>query len=237
MNKAQAHWGALAATLAATAGLLAAAPASAAGTAPSTDRGSSGDVEFSLFDRGPGLSKGSTFKLADLDRQGISKPAIEDLAAGRQARPQADRQQAQAGPDDVVGQWKERDGWDTVMRRGYYNPALDRGFGLAKVEQKHNLSLKAVRATTKYPRPGPTGKEPLAGSRTTYNYRTEVLHVKCSGWWIFRTCRVVDVKTIRAGVDFRVPPNGDGKSKGVITAFCENTPGRCPDWVKDSINI
>ncbi|GAA0442851.1 hypothetical protein ACFQ2B_35760 [Streptomyces stramineus] len=236
MSKGHAQWSALAAALAATAGLLAAAPASAAEAAPNA-RGSSGDVEFSLFDRGTGMSEGSTFQLADLGRQGISKSAIEDLAAGRQARPQATSQQTQAGPDDVVGEWTERDGWNTVMRRGYYDATTDRGFGLTKVDQKHNLSLSAVKATTKYPRPGPTGKEPLAGSQTTYNYRTEVLHVKCSGWWIFRTCRVVEVKTIRAGVDFRIPPNGDGKSKGVITAFCENTPGRCPDWVRKAINI
>ncbi|GHG49705.1 hypothetical protein [Streptomyces griseocarneus] len=230
--------GVFVATLAATAGLLTAVPAAASpGDGPSA-RDSRGDVEFSVFDTGTKIPRDASFKLADLSgRYGVAKSAVEELGAGRTPRQEASEQRTLAGPDDIVGEWKERDGWNTVMRRGYYDPALDRGFGLTKVDQKHNLSLAAVKATTKYPRPGASGKEPLNGSSTTYNYRTEVLHIKCSGWWIFRTCRVVDVKTIRAGVDFRVPPGGDGKSKGVITAFCEGVPGRCPDWVRNSINI
>ncbi|MEU7135649.1 hypothetical protein [Streptomyces sp. NPDC046261] len=237
MRKPHARRGAIVVTLAATAGLLTAVPATAAADGSPSGRDSRGDIDFSVFDTGAGIPRDSSFKLADLSRYGVARSAVDELGAGKLPAAGASGEKTLAGPDDVVGEWKERDGWDTVMRRGYYDPVLDRGFGLTKVEQKHNLTLKAVRATTKYPRPGATGKEPLSGSSTTYNYRTEVLHVRCSGWWIFRTCRVVDVKTIRAGVDFRVPPGGDGKSKGVITAFCEGVPGRCPDWVKNSINI
>jgi hypothetical protein len=104
---------------------------------------------------------------------------------------------------------------------------------MTKIDQKHNLSLDAVKATTMYPRPTPAGKEQLGA--TTYNYRTEVNHVECSGWWIFRSCRVTETLTVLAGIDYRKLP--DGKAFGAVTAFCEGVPGRCPDWVRNAINI
>ncbi|GHC70298.1 hypothetical protein GCM10010507_56380 [Streptomyces cinnamoneus] len=222
------------AALGLAAGLFAAAPASAMAAAPSA-RGPSGDVEFSLFDNGSGIPRNSSFSLADLGRHGIPDSAVKQLGAGKAPSTAGEESAALSGPDDLVGQWKERDGWTVYMRRGYYDPRRDKGFGLAKIEQKHNLTMKAVRATTQYPRPGAAGKQKFAGYPDTWNYFTDVLHVKCSGWWIFRTCRVDKVQPVRAGVDFsiKIPQ----LPKGVITAYCEGVQGRCPDWVKNAINI
>ncbi|MCC2276692.1 MULTISPECIES: hypothetical protein [Streptomyces] len=225
------------AALGLAAGLFAAAPASAAAAATPSAQGSSGDVEFSVFDNGSGIPRNSSFRLADLGRHGVPESAVKQLGAGKAPRTAgADAEShVMSGPDDLVGQWKDRDGWTVYLRRGYYDPARDRGFGLTKIEQKHNLTMKAVRATTQYPRPGAAGKQQMNGRPNTYNYFTDVLHVKCSGWWIFKTCRVDKVQAVRAGVDFgaQIPM----LPKGVITAYCEGVQGRCPDWVKNAINI
>ncbi|WP_200303896.1 hypothetical protein [Streptomyces adelaidensis] len=195
--------------------------------------GKSGAVEFSVFDTGAGLPKGESFQLKDLTDYGVPKRTTEKLAAGEDgADVRAAAPAAPAGNFDVVGEWKDKDGWDAVMRTGYWNGA-NAGFGMTKIDQKHNLSLDAVKATTMYPRPTPEGKQPIGP--TTYNYRTEVNHVECSGWWIFRSCRVTETLTVLAGIDYR--KLDDGKAFGAVTAFCEGVPGRCPDWVRNAVNI
>ncbi|UUU24997.1 hypothetical protein [Streptomyces sp. DSM 40750] len=199
--------------------------------------GTSGTVEFSVFDTGGGLPRDESFQLKDLSDYGIPKRTTEKLAAGEAGEAGAQAPAAVAAPSgsfDVVGggEWKDKDGWDAVMRRGYWNGA-NAGFGMTKIDQKHNLSLDAVKATTMYPRPTPEGKQQIAP--TTYNYRTEVNHVECSGWWIFRSCRVTETLTVLAGIDYR--KLDDGKAFGAVTAFCEGVSGRCPDWVRNAVNI
>ena len=70
----------------------------------------------------------------------------------------------------------------------------------------------------------------MAGSK--YNFTTPVHRVRCSGWWVFRQCQIVETVDVTVGVDFR--PVGSG-SFGVVTAFCSGPP-RCPDWVKTAAN-
>ncbi|PZT69278.1 hypothetical protein DN402_20050 [Streptomyces sp. SW4] len=213
----------------------AAGAAGEAGAAGAAGTGTRGAVEFSLIDTGAGIPRDGTFRLGDLTEYGIPRQTTEKLAAGERVGEPAPAATTAAAPDYTIvpgGEWKDRDGWDAVMRQGWWNGA-NGGFGMTKIDQKHNLSLDAVKATTMYPRPGPSGKEQIGPS--TYNYRTEALRVQCSGWWIFRTCRVTEVMTVRAGIDYR--KLDDGKSFGAVTAFCEGVPGRCPDWVRNSINI
>ncbi|MFI0909086.1 hypothetical protein [Streptomyces abikoensis] len=209
-------------------------------TAAQADEGPAGkgDMSFSVIDAKSAIPRTGTFQLRDLARYGVEQKAVNRLAEGRTSGAADSAEKAApaapAAPDpaySIVGEWKDKDGWDTTMRQGKW-PGGDYGFGLTKVDQKHNLSLAAVKATTKYPRP--TGGKKQQGG-TSYIYVTDVLHVKCSGWWIFRTCRVVEVKAVDAVVNFRVLR--DNKPFGVVTAYCENTPGRCPDWVRQAINI
>ncbi|WP_372409029.1 hypothetical protein [Streptomyces luteireticuli] len=209
--------------LAVTACALVLAP-TAAQAAPQGPPRTDDTLTFSVLDAKSSIPRAGTFRLQDLPRYGVERKAVDRIG----------RADVKAPGDPayrIVGEWKDKDNVTTTMRQGKW-PGGDYGFGLTKVEQKHNLSLAAVRATTKYPRPN-GGKWQQSG--TTYNYVTDVLHVKCSGWWIFRTCRVVEVKSVKAVVNFRGLP--DGKPFGVVTAFCENTPGRCPDWVRQAINI
>lgn len=204
--------------------------AQAATAAPAT----SGTVAFAVFDTGAGIPRGRSFQLNDLANYGIPRQTVETLAAGEKADEKAPTALAAPPADrfDIVGEWKDRDGGSVVMRKGWWDGG-NAGFGMTKIDQKHNLSLAAVKATTMYPRPGPTGKEQIGP--TTYNWRTDVLHVECSGWWIFRTCEVTEVKSVLAGIDYR--KLGDGKSFGAVTAFCEGVQGRCPGWVRNAINI
>ncbi|CAM5472420.1 hypothetical protein [Streptomyces aurantiogriseus] len=233
MNTVRKRAGIAVTALATAMGTALVMPASAqAAPAGPDDRGL---VEFSVVDTGAGIPRDHSFQLKDLTDYGIPRQTTEKLAAGEGTAAEEAPAAADAPPADrfdVVAEWKDRDGWDATMRKGWWNGGGG-GFGLTKIDQKHNLSLDAVKATTMYPRPGPTGKEQIGPS--TYNYRTEVLHVECSGWWIFRTCRVTEVKTVLAGIDYR--KLGDGKAFGAVTAFCEGVPGRCPDWVRNAINL
>lgn len=214
--------------------LVGASAPSAAAATRAPDRNS--DVAFSVLDRGAKMPRGRQFALTDIQRHGVSRAQVEALGAGRSIRPVTTNDvasvRAAANPYGIAAEWREKDGWRTVIRNGRWDGA-NAGFGLAKVMGKHNLTIAAVRATTRYPRPGRSGKVREAGQK--YHYRTEVHHIKCRGWWIFKRCRIVETKTVRVGVDFRKLRGG--KPFGVVTAFCEKTPGRCPDWVKNAINI
>lgn len=225
-----------------------------AGTAEETP----GDVSFAMFDPGDAVfSDGAEFGLGDLQQYGIGQAVVEQLGRGETVTPEPDNVElgppveppvdepvefaapaatvlAPAAADprySIAGEWKDK--WNTplVIRNGWWSGA-DAGFGLTKVTGKHNLTLRAVRATTKYPRPV-GGKTHISGSK--YEYRTDVLHVECSGVWIFKRCKVTDRKTILVAADFRQIT--DGKPFGVVTAYCEGVSGKCPDWVKNSINI
>ncbi|PJE97498.1 hypothetical protein CUT44_12520 [Streptomyces carminius] len=215
--------------------VVTAVPAGAQAAAPD-GAGARGEVTFAVFDTGAGIPRDRPFELGELTDHRIPRETVERLAAservGAEESAAAPLQAPPADRNDIEGEWQDRDGWNAVMRKGWWDGG-NSGFGMRKIDQKHNLSLDAVKATTMYPRPGPEGKENIGG--TTWNYRTEVLHVECSGWWIFRRCRVTEVMTVRAGLDYRTLD--DGKAFGAVTAFCEGVTGRCPDWVRDAVNI
>lgn len=130
----------------------------------------------------------------------------------------------------VRGTWKTQDNRTGVVRQGRWDGV--RGFGLDKIEQFHNVGLAHVRTATQYPRPGPTGN--YASSGTSRWYETDVLHVRCGGWWIFRTCKVVETRVFKALMEFRLLD--DGKPVGVITAYCVGST-LCPEWVRSALNV
>jgi hypothetical protein len=209
-----------------------------------------GSVDFAVFGASD-LEVGQEFTLENLrDRYGVD-PALVDTYAkntedpiedGEPAKPEVPMKEvtpdkegvaaddgttglaAAAAPDPryaLVASWQAANRRTVNLRRG------DSAWGLTKIEQKHNLNVAAVRTTTKYPAPGFPQK--LSSSKDTWNYQTLVNHVQCSGWWLWRKCKVVEKTNVLAGVDFAGP-------KGVITAFCVGIQGRCPDWVKNAAN-
>ncbi|MGL5861004.1 MAG: hypothetical protein ACRCY9_07105 [Phycicoccus sp.] len=125
----------------------------------------------------------------------------------------------------TVGTWKDGSGRFVRLRRGYYtSPSL--GFGLAKVEGKHNLTAGVVKTATKY-----YLQRSFLG--TTRVYRTKVYKLSCYNWTPF-FCRKIDsywVRVVYGGNNL-----ADNRHKGVITAYCEGVIW-CPSWVRNSVNV
>lgn len=203
--------------------------------APTPQTENSADtVHFGVLGDLPVMADGSVPQ-ETLDGLGLSAQRLEEIRVSQYtgapsllSSDPVDRMQALGtGSYDIIDTWNDRMGHQIVLRRGYYSG--DSGFGWTKIVQKHNLTTKAVWAATA----GPPTRTFVAGSK--YDYFAPVFHVKCSGWWIFRTCRVTEQTTIKTGVDFRTV--NDGKAFGVVTSFCLGHDGACPDWVKNAINI
>lgn len=130
--------------------------------------------------------------------------------------------------NQIMSAWVDRFRYRNLIRRGYYDAARDRGFGFDKVYWKHNLTVGAVRATTR----GAQVRYPIGG--TTYNYEADVLRIRCTGSGWARTCKAVEKRVVIAGHDFRTN-TPDGLAFGIVTAFCRGSI-RCPDWVKNAAN-
>jgi hypothetical protein len=196
-------------------------------------------LSFSLFDTNGSIPRSGSFSITELSKYGVPEETVDRLIGASDGSAVAEGASTTANaepaptPYEIVDTWEETEGWTTNMRQGYWNTATDRGFGLTKIEEKHNLSLDAVKATTTWPR-SEGGKVETGTNK--FDYLTDVAHVECSGWWIFRDCDITEWKTVRAVVDFRrLKP--DDTTFGVVTAYCDNTPGKCPDWVREAINI
>lgn len=187
-------------------------------------------VSFSVV--GPwGLKVGDTFTEADFDRMGVPKDAIHSSANSENLQPEIGRLvsggdtgasdtdvlQALASNPYVFQTWTERDGrtvylWSDVNH---------------KIVTVHNVTWQVARTTTKYPR-----IKKFEGG-TSYRYETPVNHVACSGWFIFRKCKVTESVDVRTVVNFRAHY---GKTKGVVTTYCIGYPGFCPTWVREAAN-
>jgi hypothetical protein len=203
---------------------------------------SSGTIDFSVFDPTGSIPRDQSFQLRDLTRYGIESSTVMRIASAgsESAEPASTAVPAKPTPppdaDTIEAEWKDVDGWDTVIRLGWWAGGTStKGFGVRKIDQKHNLSIADVKATTMYPRP--IGGKVRIPNTNRYEYRTDVLHIQCSGWWIFKSCRPVGVQTVLAAVDFTNPYKGQHKPFGVVTTYCEGIQGRCPDWVRNAANV
>ncbi|MEU6969973.1 hypothetical protein AB0A71_19965 [Kitasatospora aureofaciens] len=147
------------------------------------------------------------------------QPAPEDAAESPSGAPAAAR--APSPNYQMVASWTSSDHRTVNLRRGD-----GRTWGYTKIDQLHNLSVGAVRATTRWPAPG---WPKLQTAPDSWIYVTKVNHIQCSGWWLWRTCKVVGSVDVQAVVNY-------GNPKGVITAYCQGIVGRCPDWVRNAAN-
>jgi hypothetical protein len=158
------------------------------------------------------------------------EPPVEDPApqpdpedAAPVAGPASAAVQAAGDPRyALVASWTSSNHRTVNLRKGD-----GRGWGYDKIVQKHNLNVAAIRATTRYPAPGFPVKQ---ANPDSWNYVTKVNHVRCSGWLLWRTCKVVESRDVQVTVNY-------GNAKGVITAYCLGIDGRCPDWVKNAANV
>ncbi|GAA5226981.1 hypothetical protein GCM10025778_15140 [Paeniglutamicibacter antarcticus] len=115
--------------------------------------------------------------------------------------------------------WKDNAG-KTVNLRSNVN---------TKIVNKHNLTWKVARTTTKYP------ARKSFQSGTSWRFETPVYRVTCSGVWIFRKCKVAQTVTVRAAVDYRTNTS-DGRPYGVVTTYCLGYT-LCPSFVKNALNV
>lgn len=130
----------------------------------------------------------------------------------------------------IVAKWYDKHGNRVLVRNGYWTGST--GFGYAKVTQYHNLSLEALYdVTSRYAPP----VYPVPDAGTSVLYKTPVVKVTCSGWYVFRKCKVTASTTVRAIVERK--PQKDSQQKGIINAYCEGYFPRCPDWVKQALNV
>lgn len=133
---------------------------------------------------------------------------------------------APSGSYATVSTWNDRQGRFTRLRLGYWTGSS--GFGYTKVKNYHNLTVAALKATTK------NYTSHWVESGPTRVYLAPVNHISCSGWWIFRKCKVIETTVVRLIHSNRTL--SDGGYFGVVTAYCSGYT-RCPDWVKNAANV
>ncbi|MEU7198284.1 hypothetical protein AB0B04_33005 [Streptomyces xinghaiensis] len=126
---------------------------------------------------------------------------------------------AAAVPKDkeILYRWDEWRKWGIVVRRTAGE----------KIGPLHNVSIKAVKATTLWP--ATTERDPKADG-TTWIYQSPVDLVKCS---TPITCKSVERRTVRVVHNYRKLDYLDKESMGLITAYCVDY-AKCPDWVNEA---
>jgi hypothetical protein len=116
---------------------------------------------------------------------------------------------------DVTYSWTSKD-----RKRVYLRPAP-----LTKIETKHNLTMNVVKTVTKR-----ASSILRAGSGTNFSYYLMAYEVTCYLWG----CRVTNSVNVRVLVDYR---EYGSQTYGVVTAYCEGISGRCPNFVKNALNV
>lgn len=114
---------------------------------------------------------------------------------------------------DVYSSWKDNKAKTTAIRWGTAT------WGWRHV-QKHNVSLKMIQKTTKYP------KDRYSESGNRLIYRTPANKYKC---WL-GICKTE--KTMMVFVLVNNSRLAEGKHRGVITSYCEGLKV-CPNWVRE----
>lgn len=99
-----------------------------------------------------------------------------------------------------------------------------------KLEEKHNVNWRVARATTQYP------SKNESDSGTSWVYFTPVSLVECKGFLFWRSCEVKETVTVKAVADFH-RNTSDGRPKGFITTYCLAGEEKCPDYVKNAVNL
>ncbi|WP_064442638.1 LGFP repeat-containing protein [Hoyosella altamirensis] len=131
--------------------------------------------------------------------------------------------------NEIIHTLRDSAGRVGPLRRGYWNGVS--GFGVEKIYQRHEIDNMNLVATTMLQ---PGGGEPSSGQSRFY--RQPVGRTRCddSG-----TCTTYRRDVIRVVVDYRDDDyiQGDNKTKGVITAYCESKPEQvaCDSWVNSTI--
>lgn len=115
------------------------------------------------------------------------------------------------------------------IRRGFWDSAIDQGWGMDKAWNKHNIwSLEAMRRVMLSPNITPQGLQ--------YLLKAYAGKYSCSG----STCTLTDQREVRGVYDTQSYTNycgwPVGGKMGLLTMYCEQGGViRCPNWVTYSI--
>ncbi|MFB8004945.1 hypothetical protein [Nocardia sp. NPDC056000] len=131
--------------------------------------------------------------------------------------------------NEIEFETTDKCGNKVILRRGYYDEnSKPQGFGWDKINHKHKITnmdtvQQLVESTCGVP-------EKPGGSTLIYNKTIKMKD--CSAWANPREmiCTETDTEVTVKMVVETANPEGDGKQKGIITAFCEGTV-ECPSWV------
>lgn len=211
--------------------LLAASPVAANATTQDSEADQTVTISIQAPDD---FSPGQTIAVSDLWQYGVPKDQIDKIARGKQPEPASSGSgvEPQGWPDryNSIEEWNDVDDWASHMRLGWWNGG-DRGFGLEKIQQKHNLDTRIAKSVTQRPRGylvGSPEKNPENGE--SYEYFGNFVKIECSpvACLPFPT---IDTEEVRVVHDFR--NLSDGRPFGVVTAYCVGKEV-CPSWVKES---
>lgn len=129
----------------------------------------------------------------------------------------------------VVATWKDRFNRTIYLRAGYNTVVDYRGFGLAHMWGKHNVTTAVARTVTK------TDTRPDYVSGEKWNFDAKAQRWLCSGWGFWSSCKLTGNINVRVAHDFRHAKPYPG-SFGIVTAYCTGYV-RCPDWVQRTANF
>lgn len=121
-------------------------------------------------------------------------------------------------PYDILTEWKGNVTLTIPMRYGTSS------WGYRHIVDDHNVTTNVARTATKFP----TYRK--VESSSSIVYRVPVNYYVCS----YLVCTIKASAMVRTVVNPTIL--SDGHRKGVITTYCEEYLGFCPDWVKDALN-
>lgn len=180
------------------------------------------------------LTPDQAIPVAALAEYGVPQDQIDKIARGEQPNPASSRTEIDASgwPDryNSVAEWNDVDDWQSHMRLGWWDGG-DRGFGLEKIQQKHNLDTRIAKAVTQRPRGywvGSPEKTPENGQ--AYEYFGNFTKIECSPIACL-PFPMIDTEEVRVVHDFR--KLSDDRPFGVVMAYCVGKEV-CPQWVKES---
>ncbi len=139
-------------------------------------------------------------------------------------------------------------GDEVPLRRGYYDPATNSGFGFDKMFHKHGITNPNVFDDIIRHTPPTYQIDPESGQMRRI-YRTQIQRWRCGSFLgIPTSCRNTGESVwIRAVVDVE-DEKPDGRPQGLITMYCEKggsgvtlnqwgTGTLCPNWVNTNVPI
>lgn len=138
---------------------------------------------------------------------------------------------------DILAYGNDRNGISVPLRRGFYDPDVDQGFGWDKAWSKHGITTYTpITGSIDVATPFYTN---AGNQNSSGEYRAIARLLECS-----TTCVEVDNVTVIVAAKlaawntyFGWPAGGPTLIMGVNTAYCEGYNPTCPGWVSSATPV